>query len=638
MNNYSSLRNITLYVVIAAVLFVSCSDQSHPTSDSGTNVEQQLSNANSTSTITSSSTIPAQGTSTTLDFGTWNLEWFGDTSNGPSDEQLQLSNVQEVMSGLQMDLWSVQEVTSVSHFNDLVSQLSGYDGFLANDSFVTNGPEYYSDFNDNELKVGLIYDSNLISVQRAEVILTGYDYEFAGRPPVEVQLSANIDGSTENYVVILLHAKAGSAGDDWDRRSAASTALKSYIDNNWATGKVMVIGDFNDDVDESITTPEDSPYQNFVGDAADYTFPTEQLSNEGVTSTVYYSDMIDHHLATNDLTAAYVDSTVQVFPADQYLTDYGQTTSDHYPVLSSYNNIGSGTNSPPTATFTVDCTDLSCNFDGSGSSDIDGSVTSYSWNFGDGASAIGGTASHTYSSSGTYTVTLTVTDDEGSTDNSSQSVSVSDGTITQIWVNEFEQNPDGTDSGNEWIELYNPGTSSVDLTDWVLTANGGSPVSKTLSSSIPAGGYLVITDSGQWLDNSGASVTLEDSFGNLVDETPVFDDSANDDRTQQRATDGGSSWEFKTATQSTSNSGGQSSPINLSTNTYKNKGLQKADLSWSGATSNDVDVYRDGNVIRTTANDGAYTDNIDQRGGGSYLYQLCESGTATCSDEVTASF
>jgi uncharacterized delta-60 repeat protein len=52
-------------------------------------------------------------------------------------------------------------------------------------------------------------------------------------------------------------------------------------------------------------------------------------------------------------------------------------------------------------------------FDGSGSSDVDGTVASYSWDFGDGTSAAGATPTHTYAKDGTYTVRLTVTDDKG---------------------------------------------------------------------------------------------------------------------------------------------------------------------------------------------------------------------------------
>jgi len=52
-------------------------------------------------------------------------------------------------------------------------------------------------------------------------------------------------------------------------------------------------------------------------------------------------------------------------------------------------------------------------FDGSGSSDVDGTVTSYTWDFGDGTSASGATPTHTYAKDGTYAVRLTVTDDKG---------------------------------------------------------------------------------------------------------------------------------------------------------------------------------------------------------------------------------
>jgi hypothetical protein len=43
-------------------------------------------------------------------------------------------------------------------------------------------------------------------------------------------------------------------------------------------------------------------------------------------------------------------------------------------------------------------------------------------------------------------------------------------------------------------------------------------------------------------------------------------------------------------------------------------------------------------VITTTPNDGFYTDDINKRGGGSYTYQICEEGTATCSNEATVTF
>lgn len=71
---------------------------------------------------------------------------------------------------------------------------------------------------------------------------------------------------------------------------------------------------------------------------------------------------------------------------------------------------------------------------------------------------------------------------------------------------------------------------------------------------------------------------------------------------------------------------------------YKLKGLQKADLTWTGTAAASVDVFRNDTKVATVGNTGAYTDNINNRGGGSYTYRVCEAGTSSCSNSVTISF
>ncbi|MCA1732516.1 MAG: peptidase S8, partial [Acidobacteria bacterium] len=93
-----------------------------------------------------------------------------------------------------------------------------------------------------------------------------------------------------------------------------------------------------------------------------------------------------------------------------------------------------------------------------------------------------------------------------------------------------------------------------------------------------------------------------------------------------------------TTSKSVTVSSGQTGGISLSVTAYKVKGVQTADLAWSGATSTNVDIYRNGSVITTTANDGAHTDNIGQKGGGTHTYKVCEAGTTTCSPDVTVTF
>jgi len=63
-------------------------------------------------------------------------------------------------------------------------------------------------------------------------------------------------------------------------------------------------------------------------------------------------------------------------------------------------------------------------FDGRASRDPDGMIVSYSWDFGDGNTATGSTATNTYAMAGLYTVTLTVTDDDGATDDATAEIRV----------------------------------------------------------------------------------------------------------------------------------------------------------------------------------------------------------------------
>lgn len=62
---------------------------------------------------------------------------------------------------------------------------------------------------------------------------------------------------------------------------------------------------------------------------------------------------------------------------------------------------------------------------GSGSSDPDGTIVAYDWDFGDSSTGTGVTPSHTYAAPGTYTVTLTVTDNDGATDTATTTVGIS---------------------------------------------------------------------------------------------------------------------------------------------------------------------------------------------------------------------
>jgi hypothetical protein len=85
--------------------------------------------------------------------------------------------------------------------------------------------------------------------------------------------------------------------------------------------------------------------------------------------------------------------------------------------------------------------------------------------------------------------------------------------------------------------------------------------------------------------------------------------------------------------------GGAPGEIILSASGYWVRGFQTVDLSWTGATSANVDIYRDGVVRATVPNSGSYTDSTgNRRGNVRYTYKVCEAGASNCSNEVTVRF
>ena len=82
------------------------------------------------------------------------------------------------------------------------------------------------------------------------------------------------------------------------------------------------------------------------------------------------------------------------------------------------------TNTAPTAAFTSAVSDLTTSVDGSSSTDAEGAIASWAWEFGDGTTGTGKTATHAYTAAGTHTVKLTVTDAAGATGTVSKSVTV----------------------------------------------------------------------------------------------------------------------------------------------------------------------------------------------------------------------
>jgi len=88
--------------------------------------------------------------------------------------------------------------------------------------------------------------------------------------------------------------------------------------------------------------------------------------------------------------------------------------------------------------------------------------------------------------------------------------------------------------------------------------------------------------------------------------------------------------------------GGEEPPptgsIALSATGTKTKGNASVNLTWSGASSTSVDIFRNNTKIITTANDGAHTDALPKGSSGTFTYKVCNSGTTTCSNNASVTF
>jgi endonuclease/exonuclease/phosphatase family metal-dependent hydrolase len=291
-------------------------------------------------TAAQAQTVPVIGDEGTLDVATWNIEWFGSTTNGPSDIELQFRNVLAVMRQAEIDLWSLQEISSPFMFQRLLDSLgTGWSGELAS----LGGTQ----------RTAMVWRTGVVERLSMDHILTNFSHAFASRPPQMMRASVTLPDTSLEIRFIALHAKCCGSNDDYNRRLEASNALKNYIDQLlFIDAHVMVLGDFNDRLRFSITSGRTSPYTNFYNDTANYYFSTTQLDLNGTPT--YCSNAsctsgtpLDHILTTRNLRDDFIPGSTDRF--GQLLTaipNYVNTTSDHLPVYARFDFKRSVANEP----------------------------------------------------------------------------------------------------------------------------------------------------------------------------------------------------------------------------------------------------------------------------------------------------
>lgn len=254
-----------------------------------------------------------------LDVIAWNVEWLGDASNGPSNEPIQMSNTIKVIKNYNVDVVGLCEISSDQAWIDLTKNLPDYDGVR-------------STWTQTQ-KTALLYKKDQFTLVYQKHVLDKYSYDFAsGRLPLEVCLKTP-NNDTFYFWVIHLKANTGTTSakvDAYNRRYTAALTLKNHT-KGFSNG--VILGDWNDDFDQSILTGYNSPFLGFVKDSSSFVSATLSLSKQGKKSTVSYSEMIDHIVLSGDFSGRVIFDSVMVLNPGTFISSYGSSTSDHYPVF-----------------------------------------------------------------------------------------------------------------------------------------------------------------------------------------------------------------------------------------------------------------------------------------------------------------
>ena len=147
-----------------------------------------------------------------------------------------------------------------------------------------------------------------------------------------------------------------------------------------------------------------------------------------------------------------------------------------------------------------------------------------------------------------------------------------------ILINEVETNPKGSDAGfgeggsginskssdgssggMEFVELYNDGSQDVDISGWSIVPSASwktftIPENTVISSN----DFVIFSYVNYWFKDFGETISLYDSDGNLIDNTPLLVDKMDDSTSWQRVTDGlntnsDDDWELKRISPKSSN-------------------------------------------------------------------------------------
>ncbi|MEP6748624.1 MAG: choice-of-anchor J domain-containing protein [Bacteroidota bacterium] len=298
----------------------------------------------------------------TLNVINWNLNWFAtpDLTLGPADKSLQETNVAIVLKSLPADLFVLQEVVNQHALDSIVNTMPGYSYIINNYGSYSNPNEPTADPLTEVQKLAFVYKTSKFSNIHTDSLLSKgvttaadlsnpyYNAFASGRFPYMMSADVTLSDNNGGFVThpmrfINVHAKANTAPvvTAYNRRVAGAKGLDSLIKADYINDNVIILGDLNDDLNQTITAgiapPVSSWYPFTVNDSPLYIFPTKPLSPAGQHSDVSFTSVIDNVIATAATGKYYLPASATVLSdVANLVPKYGTTTTDHYPVFTQY--------------------------------------------------------------------------------------------------------------------------------------------------------------------------------------------------------------------------------------------------------------------------------------------------------------
>ena len=261
------------------------------------------------------------GSDDTFEIMSWNIEQF------PKNGQTTVSYVIDIIEALDVDILAIQEVNDISVFNQMISELNSYDGYL--ESLWFGGLAYI--YKTDSIQINSLY----------EIYTTSEFWNYFPRSPMIMDL--NYLG--ERFIIINNHFKCCGDGilnipidnDEETRRYFANNLLKEYIDVNFTNENVIVLGDLNDNL---LDDTQNNVFQMILDDSDNYLFTDYEIAagNNSEWSFPSWPSHLDHIIITNELFNEFqdIESDIQTIKIDEYLTggwiEYDENISDHRPV------------------------------------------------------------------------------------------------------------------------------------------------------------------------------------------------------------------------------------------------------------------------------------------------------------------